>query len=144
MQIVKRIVKWQKDRKLDEQPYEWSNEATNVFEEQLEGLGYQIPKEKRAEIKEDFIIFVREIIKKYNLKYEEPTREWICDSCCDQITFNIGAILKLGFKPSCALDEMLKEIETRKGRIVEGKFQKDTSPEAKASWYIADYSKCKR
>ena len=34
-----------------------------------------------------------------------------------------------------------KEINSRVGGMVNGKFEKDLSPEAQANWYKADYSK---
>jgi len=34
-------------------------------------------------------------------------------------------------------------VESYTGTMVDGKFQKDTSDEAKANWYKADFSKAK-
>jgi len=51
--------------------------------------------------------------------------------------------MKLGYHPGMVLEEISKEINSRVGEMVEGKFTKDTSEEAKANWYKADFTKCK-
>ena len=144
MNIVKRIEKWQKDRLLDKQEYNYANEFVNILEELMESIGIEVPKEKRTLIMQDFIEFIFKTERKYELKKKRPTEEEEVDSYADIIVLSIGAILKLGYDPVCVLEECLKEIESRTGKIVNGKFQKDTSPEARAKWYKADYKKCKR
>jgi len=52
--------------------------------------------------------------------------------------------MKLGYEPECVLNEVAKEINSRVGSIIDGKFIKDKSPEARAKWYKADYEKCKK
>jgi len=136
------IIKFQKDRMLDKMEYNHLNEATNIIEEVLEGVGVRITKDDREEFKED----VADFISKMTCKY--PTNSFLLpedkvDYLADIIVFSAGAIMKLGYNPECVLQEVSKEINSRVGKIVDGKFQKDLSEEAKANWYKADYSKCK-
>lgn len=51
----------------------------------------------------------------------------------------------LGYDFAKCMQETIKEISSRTGKWNSelGKFEKDTSDEAKARWYKADYSKCK-
>lgn len=142
---IKEAIRFQTERNLHEQEYDPLNEATSVIEEVCESFGFNTPKDQREYLKgaiNDFIkvLATAEII----VPMGDPlTLNDAVDSHCDQIELNIGAILKLGFSPSDAILEMTKEINSRKGSIQDGKFVKDTSPEAKTKWYKADYSKCK-
>lgn len=62
-----------------------------------------------------------------------------------QANYLLTAIMLLGYNPQKCLAETIKEISSRTGSFDESinKFVKDTSDEAKAKWYKADYSKCK-
>ena len=44
MQIIKRIVDWQKERNLHLQEFSPINESANIIEEVLELNGYKVPK----------------------------------------------------------------------------------------------------
>lgn len=54
-----------------------------------------------------------------------------------------GIAERCSFDPKIAMDEVIKEISSRTGKFDKklNKFVKDTSPEAKAKWYKADFSK---
>jgi hypothetical protein len=56
------------------------------------------------------------------------------------------AIEELGYDFDKCMHETLKEISSRTGSMNEetGKWEKFTTAEAKASWYKADYSTCKK
>jgi len=143
MQIIKRIKDWQTERMLDKQPYEWQNEATNIIEELVEAKGYKVvDREKLKKMVGGMInnLEFSGVIEKRD-SFDDVD---IADAFCDVIVFAVGALMKAGFEPTCALDETLKEIESRKGKIKNGKFQKDTSLEAKAKWVKADYEKCRK
>lgn len=58
------------------------------------------------------------------------------------IEFNLK---ELGYEPYLCMCETLQEIESRSGKYDANakKWIKDTSKEAKAKWYKADYSKCR-
>lgn len=66
------------------------------------------------------------------------------DAYCDEIIFCINAIEDAGFNASKCIDETLKEIESRKGEIRNGKFEKFKDEKHKALWYKADYPSCRR
>ena len=140
---IKEIEKFQKERLLDHQAYNWLNETTNIIEELFEAYSYDIPKDKRADFKISILSNTYNTIKKLDLKSKDIYVKDIIDAYADIVVFCIGAIMKLGYEPECVLEEVAKEINSRTGEIVDGKFQKDTSPEAKAKWYKADFSKCK-
>jgi len=143
---IKEIVRFQKDRLLDKQEYVPANEFTNIAEEMIESMGISVPKEKRQELNEHFqsfvVNFITKVLEKEDVELTENKDE-VVDAYADIVVFCVGAIMKLGYKPECVLKEVAKEINSRTGEIVDGKFQKDTSPEAKAKWYKADFSKCK-
>jgi len=143
MNIIKRIEKWQKDRNLDKQEFDWLNEATNIVEELLEMGGYSVPKEKRSKLKSKVEKMFSTILVDLDLSFKKTDSSTIADATADIIVFSVGAMLKANVEPECVLDETLKEIESRTGVMVDGKFQKDTSPEAMKKWYKADYNKCK-
>lgn len=58
----------------------------------------------------------------------------------------INNIKDLGYDPIACMNETIQEISSRSGKWDEsiGKFVKDTSDEAKAKWYKANYAKCKK
>lgn len=139
---ISEIVRFQTDRDLDKKEFDVLNENANIIEELLEATGYDIPKESRPHLKSDWNFFTQAI--EYRKKVARLTTGMIVDAYCDVIVFAIGAILKLGYDPTKALAEAAKEINSREGSMVDGKFEKDLSRAAKAKWYIADYSICKR
>ena len=56
------------------------------------------------------------------------------DAFTDIIVFATGAILKLGHDPIVAIEECGKEVNSRVGEMVDGKFEKDLSEAAQANW----------
>ena len=72
------------------------------------------------------------------LSAQTPEEE--IDAYCDEIVFCINAIENAGYNAEIALQETLKEIESRKGEIVNGKFCKYKDEEHMALWHKADYS----
>jgi len=141
------LIKFQTDRGLDKKDFDIITETANIIEEILEASGLDIPKENRPKLKDaigNFIatVVVSGIAKPVHLIDEVPEHEQV-DAFADIITFATGAILKLGHDPKIAIAECGKEINSRVGTMVDGKFEKDLSDEAKANWYQADYSKSK-
>jgi len=132
------MIKFQKDRMLDKQPYQWSNESVNVVEELFEALGYDVPKSKRERLKDKFIEFVKDTAVEFGLEQKEITPEGIVDAFADICELGVGAIMKMGYCPKCVLLEMAKHINSRTGKIVDGKFQKDENVKT----YEPEYSKC--
>ena len=77
------------------------------------------------------------------ITFDEPTDEDVVDALCDIQTFAGGDNMKLGYDNKKCLLEVGKEINSREGEIIEGKFQKFKTEEAMAKWYKADFSGCK-
>lgn len=138
---IEEIIKFQKDRGLDKKEFNSFNENTSIAEEMMEAHGFDIPKENREELKEGWKDFLGKV--KFKKKVKEFTINMVVDAYCDMIVFAIGAIMKLGYNPTIALTEAAKEINSREGTVVNGKFEKDLSDEAKAKWYKADYDLAK-
>lgn len=67
------------------------------------------------------------------------------DALCDMIVFATNAIRIKGYDPNVAMEETLKEINSRTGAFnpETGKWEKFKTPEAMALWYTANYEKAK-
>ena len=76
---------------------------------------------------------------------EAKNDELTIDALCDIIVVATGAIYKLGYDVDIAMEETLKEINSRIGAInpATGKWEKRTDIVAKRRWYKAKYSKAK-
>ena len=142
---IQEITRFQTDRELDKKEFNWLNEATNIVEELLEALGYDVPKTRRPELST--------IIDGMVIRAQQQgvaTRESaavksvsIVDAFGDIIVFACGALTKLGYDPEKVLDEVAKEINSREGEMIDGKFEKYLTQEAKDKWYKADFTRCK-
>ena len=146
-EVLNKLAVFQTDRDLHKQTFEPMNEATNIVEEVLESLLYDVPREQRANLKEEFIEFIMLLEKKgivssvaRNGVTDEHREHLRVDSYFDMMTFSVGALMKLGYNPIGVVDEGSKEINSRVGSIIDGKFQKDLSHEAVADWYDANYT----
>ena len=75
---------------------------------------------------------------------DKDTHEMI-DALADIVVFSCTELVKLGYNPDKVLQETYKEINSRIGswNTADDKWKKDTSPEAKAKWYKANYENCK-
>jgi len=140
---IEEIKRFQIDRGLNKQEYSSINEATNIIEEVLESLGYDVPKNKRKALIAQLLSFIGTLIETNTIHTVTNTTEDKVDAYADIIVFAIGAIMKLGYEPNEVLGETAKEINSRVGSMVGGKFEKDLSDEAKSNWYKANYDKCK-
>ena len=134
------LIRFQTDRGLDKKPFFLLNETASVFEELLEAAGYDVPKDSRPALKEELNNFVIHLINNNVavLSDEGKTNYGQVDAFTDIIVFATGAILKLGHDPIVAIQECGKEVNSRVGSMVDGKFEKDLSAEAQANWYKAD------
>lgn len=142
MEVIKQIMKFQSDRGLDTKEFNSFNENLNIVEELLEATGLDTPKENRLRLGNRWSELIGSCQQnKISLCVPKQTDDDIADAYCDVIVFAIGALMKLGYDPEIALGETAKEINSRVGEMVNGKFEKDLSPEAQANWYKADYSK---
>ena len=116
-----------------EQDFNIRVEVTNVVEEVYELTGLESD-EARKKAKE----FVATLDFPENL-----SDDVIIDSFGDMNVLSSGAILKKGYDPVKVLREISKEINSRKGEIIDGKFTKCKTEECKSEWYKADFNKCK-
>jgi hypothetical protein len=68
------------------------------------------------------------------------------DALCDVIVFAVNAIRLRGYNPNVAMEETLKEINSRTGAFnaETGKWEKFKTPEAMALWYSANYEQAKK
>ena len=140
---MKELIRFQKDRGLDNKPYELVEESANVLEELLEAGGLDVPKANRPELKKAFARFVDNLTRDgiATMPSDVGNSHGRVDAYADIIVFAVGAIMKLGHDPLIAIEECGKEVNSRVGEMVDGKFEKDLSEAAQANWYKADYSK---
>ena len=143
MNIIKKLVKYQSARRLDEMKFCDLDAHGNIVEEMLESLGFDVPRRNRQILKDALINFVREVYSRGIATNTETPENFKVDAYCDIVVFALGEIQKLGYNPESAMIETWKEISSRTGEIVDGKFEKDLSDEAKARWYKADYESAK-
>ena len=69
----------------------------------------------------------------------DASPEQVVDAWADIIVFATGAMAKLGYDPSKVMEEVYKEINSRTGEMVDGKFIKNPD----AVLYQADFTDCK-
>jgi predicted HAD superfamily Cof-like phosphohydrolase len=107
-------------------------EMAHIIEELMESTGKEdsLSARELAEKKADVIL----------AGSKNTNKEEIVDAFADIIVFATGSIAKLGYNPEKVMDEVLKEIESRTGKMIDGKFVKDPNPEM----YKADFSKAKK
>ena len=126
----KRIVDWNNERGLIKKGYNHVNETSFIIEELIEGT-CDVDSKKANKI-------AKFLAKGLSFFKVDMAKEKMVDAFCDIIVFATGAIAKLGYDPSKAMNETLLEIEDRTGKMIDGKFVKDKKENA----YKADYSKC--
>ncbi len=130
MDILSRIVEWNKERGLIEKGFNHKKEASFIIEELLESTDkYDSITAQEASQK-----YVEEIITN-----TPEDKEKMVDAWADIIVFATGAIAKLGYDPKEVMEEVYKEINSRTGTFIDGKFVKD--PNAKI--YKAKLTDCK-
>jgi len=142
--VIEEIMRFQTERELDKQKYCYWNESVNILEELLEGKGLLVYKHKRGLLKDYWEEFIEDLIadrvaeRSYGCDMEHESVDYLDDIR----VLCIGATMKQGYDPRKTLEETGKEINSREGKIENGKFQKFTHKEAKAKWYKADYTNC--
>jgi predicted HAD superfamily Cof-like phosphohydrolase len=144
--MLSELVRFQTDRGLDKHDYVDINEHGNIIEELLESIGFDVDKADRPRLKEAWHEFITKIALHNDIavRSEEPLSEHDkVDAYCDIITFSVGALLKLGYDPEKAIAQCAIEINSRVGKMVDGKFEKDITPEAALAWRKADYTLAK-
>ena len=141
---MKQLIKFQTTRGLDKQDYNWENEAMNVIEEILEEKGYDIPKAVRSDFLMPIVQYMRtKAATNPAIRWHRPSDHDRVDAACDQIVFNVGKIMKLGYHPEIAISEVGKEINSRDGIIINGKFEKYLDDASISKHYKANFTKAK-
>jgi predicted HAD superfamily Cof-like phosphohydrolase len=131
MNMFDKIVAWNTERGLIEKGFNHQKEVSFIIEELLESTGNYDSITAREKATEIALEITRDA-------QHEP--EQIIDALFDTIIFATGAIVKLGYNPSDVMNEGFKEINSRTGTMVDGKFVKDPN----AAKYTADFSTCKQ
>ena len=140
---MKELIKFQTDRGLDKQEFIALNEQINIVEELLELVGYDVPKDHRSALMNEWKKFVFEVASKKIALFVGNNESTVPDALCDIINLAIGGLLKDKHNPFIAIRECGQEVNSRSGSMMNGKFEKDLSDKAKSKWYKADYSKSK-
>lgn len=144
--ILDEMIRFQTDRGLHKNKFDLKVASLNILEELMEAHGVEDEckdsKNERKELLYNALLKLVDEVKLFSPeKYVKPTTYSTIDAFCDIAEFAIGEPLKLGYEPRICLAEMAKEINSRRGKIIDGKFEKDKSEDAKYFWYDADYSK---
>ncbi len=128
--MFEKIVAWNNERGLIEKGFNHQKEVSFILEELLESTGNydSISARERAEQ------LASEITKD-----STEDADKIIDALFDIIIFSTGAMAKLGYDPSCVMDEGFREINSRTGTLIDGKFVKDVN----AQQYVANFNHCK-
>jgi len=144
---IKEIMRFQTERELDKKPYSSLNEHMNIAEEMLESIGIDVPKENRMILQSilmEMATTMRTLDKRNEMQARMHNDSDRVDAYADIIVFAIGAIMKLGYSPEKVLVEVAREINSREGEMINGKFEKFLDEESKTKWYKADYKQCKK
>jgi len=143
---IKEIERFALDRNIHKMEYNYFDYVASILEELVELAGGDVPKEKRDILKEgynNFLIYLREndVIPEELVVSSDDTR---IDAIADITVFSLTELMKLKTDPSLVLEEVAKEINSRKGEIKNGKFEKYTDDKHKKLWYKADFSKTRK
>ena len=133
MDIINRVENWNKVRGLDLLPFNRTSETKMLLEELLELNGIENSG------------MLDSLVAQITAGPPVPEDEKV-DALCDIIVVAIGSLIKLGYDPTLAMDETIKEIDSRTGALdkTSGKFIKDTSQEAMSLRYTAQYGNALR
>ena len=129
MTLFEKIHRWNEERVLPILPFDHKKQVSFIIEELLESTGNfdSISAREKAED------IASEITKDAN-----ANPETVIDAFGDIIVFAVGVMVNLGYDPDKVMDEVFKEIDSRKGTIIDGKFVKDPNAER----YYADFTDC--
>tara|TARA_B100000745_G_C20144241_1_gene392368 strand:+ start:358 stop:759 length:402 start_codon:yes stop_codon:yes gene_type:complete len=130
MNVFENIIDWNKERGLLEKGFNHKKETSFILEELLESTG----KYDSVTARERAAHYAEEIVGD-----TEAPEEEIADAWADIIVFAIGALKKQGYEPAAIMEEVCKEINSRTGELVDGKFVKDPN----AILYQANLKGCK-
>jgi len=141
--MSKEITKFLTDRKINELPFTVDDFQANVVEELLELQGFDVPKENRYALRQAFTDFAEMLYftKVISKKKIHSARD-VIDAITDIRVFCLDGTLKLEYDADKTLHEVAKEISSRQGEIIDGKFEKDANQDP-STLYKADFTGCK-
>ncbi len=150
MDALQLLAKFQKDRKLHEKSFDKTVCTMNIMEELLELWGVNDCRDSRIladRLTEALKLVVSNAMiggyAQEGVDTFEPNELTNVDALCDIQVFAGGDVMKIGYHNAQCLSEVGQEINSRTGKIVDGKFKKFITEDAKALWYEADFSGCK-
>ena len=127
--MFEQVIKWQKDRNLDQMPYDHYDETKNIIEEVCET--FELTRDEAEDIINDIKAMSNDYIAHDNDKV---------DAYFDICVYAIGAMMKLGYDPIKVFKEGLKEINERTGAY-DAQVGKWVKQPKKQNAYKADYSR---
>lgn len=145
--IFDNLDKFRKDRHLDVQKFDYETFFRKSIEEDFEMQGYdgKYCKPYASKMARIWAKFRENPTTTSGKKVHPSDNTFVkLDGLADGIVYRIEAIEQLGFDARIVMDEVQKEINSREGRIVDGKFEKWLTPEAKAKWYKANFHLAQR
>lgn len=133
------------DRNIHKMEYDALGWHTSVLEEMIESIGGNVSKENRSILREEWELMLNRlmnagVIEKELVVTNNDTR---VDALADIIVFVSTEMMKLQYDYTKVLDEVAKEINSREGEIVNGKFEKYLTDVAKSKWYKANFYNCR-
>ena len=151
MNALTELARFQIDRDLHKREFNLKSASLNIIEELLEAHGVKENKERL--LTQRVYLMLQSLIMEceeypetaieYGLKIVLTTEEDIVDAFCDIQVFAGGEVMKLGYDNEAALTEVAKEINSRKGKMMDDKFVKFTDDASKALWYKANFNNAK-
>lgn len=148
--ILNNLAKWRSERRLSE-TNQFNNLKSNISEEIKEYREAKDDNERIDALCDILVFIINAMPKDINAELWGDLIDCIEDrmSYPEFLSFTAREILyeiiTMGYNPYDCMDETIKEISSRTGKWNEskGKWIKDTSDEAKANWYKANYDRCK-
>lgn len=129
MDMFQKIVEWNRERGILKLDFNHVKETSFIVEELLESTGHYdsvTARDKATELAQEIV------------GTPDASPEQVVDAWADIIVFATGAMAKLGYDPSKVMEEVYKEINSRTGEMVDGKFIKNPD----AVLYQADLTDC--
>ncbi len=130
MNLIDNIINWNKERQLLKRGFNHQREVSFIVEELLESTG----KYKSVTARDRAEKIAQDICRDVDTNPRKVVDAW-----ADIVIFAIGAIAKLGYDPHIVMDEVMKHINSRTGKMIDGKFVKDENVEV----YQPDFDKAK-
>lgn len=149
--VFAELKRFQEDRLLNKQEFNLKVATMNILEELFEahGIGDNKERELVRSLYDELELIIEDLStdKTYcndkGFTCSIPTIEDQIDAFCDIQVFADGEIGKLGYNNEKCMSEVAREINSRTGEIIDGKFTKYKTPEAIAKWYKASFDNCK-